>query len=279
MTKPLIDGDILLYELGYCGEYIDEDGEKQIREWEFVRELTDLKVTEICESVFNTEEPTLYFTGHESIIRVWNNVRRDSRRDYLPNFRLGIASKKGYKAQRHNEKPFHYYNILAYLLSKHDAKLAIGIEADDLLAIDQTENTIICSRDKDLRQVGGWHYSWPCGRQAAFGPELVNNLGYLKINSNKLMGVGLKFFYAQCLMGDPVDNIPGLPKYGPVKTFNLLNNCETEVELFEVVQTCYKIVYGEEWSEHLLEQARLVWMVRSVNEDGSPVMYNFPEVV
>ena len=43
----LIDADVLVYELGFSGEYYDDDGEKQIREFEFVAELLDQKIKEI----------------------------------------------------------------------------------------------------------------------------------------------------------------------------------------------------------------------------------------
>lgn len=272
--KPLIDADVLLYEIGFCGEYKDEEGEHRIREWEFVRELLDQKIADICEAVFNTEPPTLYLSATPALVKQWNRIHGDNL-EWKPNFRIELATKKGYKSQRKQEKPYHYHNIAAYLLGKYECKLAIGIEADDAMAIDQGDNTIICSRDKDLKQVEGWHYSWPCGKQLAFGPALVDNIGSISISKGKIVGTGLKFFYSQILTGDPVDNIPGLPKYGPVKTYNLLHDANSEREMYEIVQTCYKIVYGEDWEKELREQANLVWMVRDMNGD-EPIMYEFP---
>lgn len=276
MTKPLIDSDVLLYEIGFCGEYKDEEGVHRIREWEFVRELLDQKINDICEAVFNTQPPTLYISSTPFLVKQWNRINPDNKLEYKPNFRIEIAKKKGYKAQRKQEKPYHYHNIATYLLGNYDCKLAIGIEADDAMSIDQKDNTIICSRDKDLKQVEGWHYSWPCGKQLEIKPMLVDKIGSISVSKGKIVGTGLKFFYSQILTGDPVDNIPGLPKYGPVKAYNLLHDCETELQLYEVVQTCYKIVYGENWEEELREQANLVWMVRELDDD-EPVMYRFPE--
>lgn len=266
---------MLLYEIGFCGEYKDEEGNHQVREWEFVRELLDQKISDICEAVFNKEEPTLYLSATPSLVKQWNRIYDDNL-VWKPNFRIELSTKKGYKTQRKQEKPFHYHNIAAYLLGKYTCKLAIGIEADDAMAMDQRENTIICSRDKDLRQVEGWHYSWPCGKQLAIGPMLVDKLGSISIGKGKILGTGLKFFYSQIITGDPVDNIPGLPGYGPVKAYNLLHDCNSERELYEVVQTCYKIVYGEDWEKELREQANLVWMVRDMNGE-EPVMYEFPK--
>jgi 5'-3' exonuclease len=40
-------------------------------------------------------------------------------------------------------------------------------------------------------------------------------------------------------MGDTVDNIPGLPKCGPVKTERILKDCNTREECREAVKQAY----------------------------------------
>src|SRR3546814_9056731 len=125
-----------------------------------------------------------------------------------------------------------------------------GMEADDKICIDQYAdilehqygemNVISCSRDKDLRINPGLHYRWECGKQLADGPTFVTELGHLELSSGtskKLRGSGLKFFYAQLITGDTVDNISGLPKHGPVRAFNELSECGTEEELFAKVRS------------------------------------------
>ena len=241
-----------------------------------------MRIKEICEAVFNTYEPQIFLTSSPRFVQMWNKLHPDEPVEFSPNFRLDIATQKGYKTQRKLEKPFHYYNIAAHLMANYDVQLANGMEADDAMAIGQVMQnkigtpTIICSRDKDLKMVEGWHYSWPCGKQQAFGPKLIDKLGYIEMGKGKVVGGGLKFFYSQVLTGDTVDNIPGLKGYGPVKTLKLLADCNSEKELFEVVQTAYKIEYGEEWYTPMLEQCRLLWMVTSTDDDGNPVMYEFP---
>src|SRR5690606_18373771 len=119
----------------------------------------------------------------------------------------------------------HYDNLTAYIFGKYDVKVAVGMEADDLMSVDQWEavkagrlDTIICSRDKDLRITPGMHFGWPCGKQPQFGPCRVTELGEIELKNNgkKLIGTGLKFFYSQVVTGDTTDNYPGLPKGGPV---------------------------------------------------------------
>ena len=47
---PLIDFDVLRYELGFSSEYKDENtGEVIPREWDFVEELIDGKLNFICQ--------------------------------------------------------------------------------------------------------------------------------------------------------------------------------------------------------------------------------------
>ncbi|QZI86123.1 hypothetical protein PODOV006v2_p0029 [Vibrio phage 15E36.1] len=68
----------------------------------------------------------------------------------------------------------------------------------------------------------------------------------------KLKGSGLKFFYAQILMGDAADNYKGLPNWGMTGAYNLLCNCKSEKELYMAVLKAYKEVYGTgtHWCPH-----------------------------
>jgi 5'-3' exonuclease len=155
------------------------------------------------------------------------------------------------------------------------------MEADDLMSVYQYErvkqghlDTIICSRDKDLRITPGMHFGWPCGKQLQFGPSRVTDMGELELKGGKkLVGAGLKFFYSQVLTGDAVDNYPGLPGCGPVAAHKSLHDCETEAELFERVAGLYQKKCGDTWREDMLEQCRLAWMVRELDEEGYPVQY------
>lgn len=147
------------------------------------------------------------------------------------------------------------------------------------------KQTIICSRDKDLRQCPLLHYSWECGKQAEWGPHLVEGLGelFLKVypeghkhqgRVKKLTGTGDLWFLAQILMGDDVDNIPGLSGYGPRKVYDLLSTCSSYEEAKKRVEDAYTKYYEkkgklEEAKAAINEQAQLVWMVREMNEDGS----------
>lgn len=258
--QPLIDADIFLYEIGFAAEA----GWKSpgFPTFDYVADLLDSRIANICAVVEATEEPILYLTGHG-------------------NFREQIAKRRVYK-DRAGNKPWHYKNIKAYMKSKYRVIVSEGMEADDLMSIEATRRpgeVIICTRDKDLRSVPGWHYGWEVGNQPQFGPELVTELGWLRLSPNrkKLSGTGLLFFYAQCLLGDSVDTVPGLPSYGPVKAFETLSECQTTEEAFKRVLEAYRGVYEASTEEELLEQGRLLWMTRELNEDGSPKLWRFPD--
>jgi 5'-3' exonuclease len=256
----LIDLDIVLYEIAFNGQYKDE-GEGDVillRSFDYVAEKLDEKIKQIEDECWATEPSILYITGKT-------------------NFRNGIAKRRPYKEKR-SPKPFHHANLKAYAKAKYDVRMQEGLEADDLLAIEQSsrDDTIICTRDKDLRMVGGMHFGWECGKQPQFGPRYVSNTGTLELkNGKKIVGDGLLFFYSQLITGDSVDTIPGLSGGGPVMAYKSLHGAKTEQEMFTAVSDLYKGKYPETWEEELLEQARLLWMVREL-KDGEPVMWEFP---
>lgn len=251
--KALVDADILLYEISFAAEAYwkhvhDETGEELSGSppWDIVEWQIEDRIRTIMNESGAEGEPLLLFTGKN-------------------NFRERIAVTQKYK-DRVAPKPFHYYNIKAFLKSAFKYFEEDGLEADDLIAIfltAQPNKWICCTRDKDLRQVPGWHYGWEVNNQPSFGPELVDELGSLMLSSSrKLKGTGARFLYAQMLMGDPTDSIPGIPRYGDVKAFNTLEACNTIDELEEAVAGAYKGFYGLDWLDRMRETGRLVYMTR-----------------
>ncbi len=282
--QVLLDADILRYE---CAAAAESGWQLEgLPPFDYAANLLDERINNICAIVGATSPPILYLTGKG-------------------NFRYAIAKKQPYK-DRPSVKPFHFHNLTAYMKCKYDAITSEGMEADDLMAIEQTRRlrlhggsleeteSIICSRDKDLRGVPGHFYSWELGAQPAFGPELVTETGWIKLDvkkvvntkgitvtTSKLYGVGGMFFYAQCLMGDPTDSIPGIPKMGPAKAFKILQATSTLPEAFKAVLEAYRAFYGHDEGvaeAELLEQGRLLWMTRELHPDGKPVLWELPNV-
>ena len=253
--RALIDGDILRYEVGFAAEV----GWKAATErdepppFDFVKDLLHQRIQYIMTQT-NADDATIYLTEG-------------------PTFRFDIAKTKPYKGNRVENKPWHHVNLTAYMKTMLGLQVVTKIEADDAMAIEHIASdgtTIICSRDKDLKQVPGWFYSWELGRQPSFGPELITKEGSLHLSTDrkKLSGTGLSFFYAQVLMGDRVDNIPGLGGWGPVRVFDYLSDTKDPDELLTLVKDAYND------DEFLLEQGQLCWIVRRTNEDGSPQVWS-----
>jgi hypothetical protein len=268
-----VDGDIIRYELGYAAEagWKAKTHTEDVPPFSYVRELLEQRLADICFACRTTETPRLFFTTGRT-------------------FRFDIAKKKPYKGTRIEKKPFHYDNLTVYLRDILGAEEVTDIEADDRLAIEHTASngqTILVSRDKDLKQVPGWFYSWELNLQPSWGPALITKEGSLKFTPAdlerkrpaKLTGTGLAWFYAQVLMGDPTDNIPGLPNTGPVAAYEMLHG-RTPTEQLDAVQEAYMTYYGPGpgmvepyWLEQLEEQGRLCWLTRRLNEDGSPQLW------
>jgi len=294
MRTALCDADVILYEVGFGAQMKDPDtGLPDVKNWDWVQELLEHKLKLIQEEAGATDL-LLFFTNTKRINKLLNRerVRQEQPvKEYIPNFREAIAVQKEYKGDRKAEKPFHFYNLLAHMLSNYPHYVGEdGLEADDYMCIRQyktwrDKDTIICSRDKDLRQCPGMHYSWEMGKQAAIGPLFVEPLGFLEKRNEgqkyangkpkpiSLFGTGHKFFYAQMLMGDKVDSIGGVEGRGPAFAHNLLHDVETERECYELVAEIYVKAYGDDWRVRMKEQADLLHMVRELNEDGSPKLW------
>lgn len=261
----LIDGDILRYEIGFAAETKWKDVSDEPPPFSVVEELLENRIGNIM-AMTNSDECRLFFTGKT-------------------NFRTELAKTVPYK-NRPSRKPFHYKNIEAYLKAIYPYAEQEGLEADDLMAICQTSrldyaDTVICTRDKDLRQVEGYHFGWELGHQPMFPMQWVNSYGNINLERHKhgtqIKGTGYKFFCSQLLTGDVVDTVPGLGKCGPVKAFNLLSNTHLPEDCLNAVKTAYKAKYKDSWKEMLTEQGRLLYLIRELDKDGNPVMWSIDE--
>ena len=199
-AKALIDGDILVYRIGFSVN--DPEAEKFAiaRMGNFVEKL--LNVDDI-------DSYTGFITGKS-------------------NYRQDIATENDYKGNRKDAKrPVHYKALREYLINKWCFELIDGQEADDAIGIAAyalPENqSCIMSIDKDLDMIRGWHYNF-----------VKQDLYHVKEEE------AIKNFYMQILTGDRVDNIPGLRGIGPKKAEKILKDCVGEQQLFETVLEKYE---------------------------------------
>jgi DNA polymerase-1 len=212
--KALIDADIVAYRVACT---LEEDDAQ-----DFAYARTEDLVDQI---LVNTEatEFRLFLTGKD-------------------NFRYKIYPE--YKAHRPKEKPVWLEAIREYLKATFNAEVIDGQEADDALGINQTEETVICSIDKDLLMIPGRHYNFVKDE-------------YMEVSKE----AAIKHFYMQCLQGDRADNIKGIPGIGVKKAEKLLDGLVTEQELFNKVREAYSN------DEEFLMNGRVLWIRQKENED------------
>ena len=258
--KALIDGDILLHEIGWSAQPIDpETKERFVMDWDRAASLLERSLNFMLEDTKSTA-----FKFFLSDTRWWAEQQG---REHIPNFRYERAKTKPYKGTRKSDKPFHFNNLFSHMVNTYGAEVEVGgLEADDAMAIYQTnspEATVICSRDKDLRMIEGWHYSWPCGKQEAVGPHYTDLIGGLL--KKKGLGYGVSFFYYQMIVGDAVDNIPGLKGKGEAFAVKLLQNTPKRVE--DLHNAVFSEYSKANCVEQFYEMADLLWIKRNRDED------------
>lgn len=254
-----IDADCIVYEAGFASEttyYVVAEEEffaskREAKEWAAWYGLPDdaivkkvkpqpehfaihnlkLLLNKILKGA-ETNEFKLYLTGK-------GNFRDEVARGLPKPFNI-------YKGNRDSShKPIHYHAIRGYMTAILDAEVIEGMEADDALAIAQTDDTILCSIDKDLLMVPGKHYNWRRDEK--------------KIVSE---AEGMEFFYQQILTGDMTDNIPGLYQLTGKKAMKKLKDkvsaCTTKEEYEEVIYS----IYPEEFHQFVDITRQLLWMRR-----------------
>jgi len=249
----LIDGDVLVYRCGFASQKKEFGDPAPISH---CLSMVKLSVNAIINETSGTDYK-VFLSGPTK-----------------DNFRTKIAVTPGprglgYKAGR-PDKPIHYQAIRDYLTGRWAAETTTTIEADDALGILQTKyletgvDSIVASIDKDLRGFLGSHYDFV--KKIHYTSTDPGELYFHEGKRSKLYGGGVKWFYAQLLMGDAVDNIPGIKGYGPVKAFNTLDEKKDEKEYLETVANIYSDFYGKEYKEKLYEMSDLLWILRHENE-------------
>lgn len=163
------------------------------------------------------------------------------------NFRYGVYPE--YKANRKDMvDPRWREACKEFLVREWNAEVTDGHEADDALGIYQDASTVICSIDKDLDMIPGFHYSWPILRKGV----VVREGRIYEVSEIE----GLRSFYKSLLVGDRTDNILGIDGIGKVKAAKLIDPCRTEMEMFQVVRGFYHD------DDRLLMNGRCLWILR-----------------
>ncbi|MBI52082.1 MAG: T7 exonuclease [Chloroflexi bacterium] len=189
--KLLIDADFIVYKNCIAAEFDIDFGEDIILVGSrfsdaYYNVEQDLKRTV---SVFLWDQPELVLFFSDST-----------------NFRKELCP--AYKGHRNRKKPCGYRRVINKLKENYEVIILPTLEADDSLGIYATKNpgNIICSPDKDMRQIPGWLYNFE---------ETV------MISEEE----GMQWHFIQSLAGDQTDGYSGCPGYG-IKTATKLFNTE-----------------------------------------------------
>ena len=213
----LIDGDILAFRTAAASEDTDES-------------ICILRLDHYVREVLHGSGGDSY----EIFLTGGNNFRKEIYPEY--------------KANRKDKIPPRWLQqCREYLVTNWNAKVSDGCEADDMLGYSQTEDSVICTIDKDLLMIPGRHYNF------------VKNEWF----TQTYMG-GMRFFYEQLLKGDRSDNIPGVAGLGEKKAARLLEGCETVQEMYDVC----KEQYADE--ETMLVYGKCLWIWRKENDIWNP---------
>ena len=144
-SKPTawgLDGDILIYRIGFAAE------EDPVEYAMHSLKVATLDIMEAC----GASTGHFYLTGKD-------------------NYRMQYGSEEHpYKGNRKDSrKPRHYDALRDYAVRKLDAIVVDGQEADDALGIAAVQQGHgIATLDKDLMGVPGWHYTWAGKKQGVF---------------------------------------------------------------------------------------------------------------
>lgn len=219
-TKALVDGDILVYRVGFSCQRKGED----LLPEPIARARLNEAITKMMDAVECSEFEVFLTSTDKS------------------NFRYTLDA--SYKANRVIPKPEHYEFLRKVLRDDFSAQIIEGEEADDAMGrYSIKDETVICTIDKDLDQIPGWHYN--------FVKEVLYYIEPLE---------AARWFYSQVLIGDVSDNVKGCPGIGSVKADRMLEGCRTEREMLETVVGAWQNKVKSNWSERLLLAGKLLWL-------------------
>jgi 5'-3' exonuclease len=218
----LIDGDVIVYRIGFATQHKDEDGGVVADPLAYALHSVKVYINGMIKKT-KADKSRLFLTGKG-------------------NFRNTVDSE--YKANRKGTaKPIHYQAIRDYMVNHLKAEMIEGMEADDKLALCQTDDTMIATIDKDLLMVAGKHYNFVKDEYKTVTQE-----------------EGTRWFYMQMLMGDKVDNIIGIKGIGPKKAEKILDDSE---DWDATVESHYEEHFGEGWYQRMVQNTQLLWMLQT----------------
>ena len=228
MTLAIIDGDVLLYMAMWNQPTLGEAKTK-------FKDIFD----NILEHMF-TDDYVMAFGGP-------NNFRDELYIDY---------KKSTSRSKSRSTKPEWFDDLKSHCVNDYEgAILTDGYEADDIVRIWSTEATeagidhVVVSVDKDLDCIEGKHLN-------------PRSMEFYEVTKE----YAEKHYWKQILMGDSVDNIPGVAGIGPKKADILLGYGTDHKEMKAAVCKAYHARYLEDGYDYLVTNGRLIHIWRKLGD-------------
>ena len=275
--KALIDGDVLVYQAGFASDtrmYNVGNAEfKYKKEANEYAKSVGFDPKNITKTI--TPEPLEYclHSVKKMIESIKNATDADDVQVYVSskkNFRNDLVT--DYKANRDpTHKPHWHKEIRDYLIDVHNAKVVEGVEADDAIGVDHSQDfyscgqdqldseSMLCTIDKDLNMIGGWHYNWR--REEIYW-----------VTEDE----GNRFFFKQWLTGDSADNIEGLKGVGEKTAEKILAPHTTVLQMYDCVMREWSRRTNRTFSQvHTIGD--LLWIQRNTNDTWDSCLNLTPE--
>ena len=206
----------------------------------------------------NIEEDTecddycMWLTGKHSFRKVLTETYKANRKDIYRPPMLG---------QARDVMVSHFGALFAQ--EGFEADDEVGQVAQDYWDLGDEDECIICSIDKDLDTIPGWHYRWATHNR----PAKV----YFVCEED-----ARHFYWTQVLAGDPGDGIKGIPGIGPKKARAMLVSCDSEQDYYKACKESYFVMLLGKMSEDEIDHYLHVTMeLLRIGKEGRDHVYGF----
>ncbi len=225
----IVDGDIVLFQIGRVTEDITDFGDEVMESYDLESSirLIDSELDNIAKKTkYKREEIVFAITSA-------TNFRKKHFPTYKSN-RKNVRKPLGLKAMRQH---------MLDNIEKYQTIMLEDLEADDVMGMYGTADpkevgeVAIYSQDKDLFTIP--IKQWCFKKHKFIYPDPIESC---------------RFLYTQVLTGDVVDGYKGCPKIGKVKAGRALGGLSSELEFLEACHKIYFKQYGKFAKQELLIQ-------------------------
>lgn len=202
----------------------------------------NLDVTATFDNLYEELQDQMACESYSLHISGGGNFRKDLKQGFTK-----------YKGKR-KEKPANYLFLRDYIMKNYDTITVANYEADDTASIEGTSYLkaeklfMVATVDKDWKMIGGLFYNTQYKTLSAIGRHQA-----------------ISHFHKQLIMGDSVDNIPGIYGLGVKKVEKILKGKDIYQE-FEAIKKTYEKHHPEDWEDRLNVMGKLLYLVKDYND-------------